>query len=97
MSPQIIPRVRYQGDGWRIVRVQLPEKQREPKQPGEPADDGYRDLIEVVDGYDLMGDLRWTRLDKKAEGVATYDRIIHAMKRELLQLLDQHETEPINA
>ena len=90
-----VPSVRYQTDDWRIVRVQLPEKQREPQQPGEPADEGYRDLIEVADGYDLMGHRRWTRLDKKAEGVGTYDRICHALKRELLQLHEQLETEKV--
>ena len=88
-----LPRIVYQGDGWRIVQTQLPEKQREPKQPGEPADDGIRDLIEVADGVDLMGVQRWTRMDKKAEGVGTYDRILHAMKRELLSIHAQLETE----
>jgi hypothetical protein len=83
------PHVRYQTPDFRIVRVQLTEKQREPKEPGKPEDDGLRDLIEVADSYDLLGTPRWQRLDKKAEGVGTYDRICHAMKRELLQLLDQ--------
>ena len=93
MKANGVPRVRYQGDGWRIVQIQLPEKQREPHAPGEPPDDGLRDLIELADGGDLMGTPRWQRLDKKAEGVGTYDRICHALKRELLQLLDQLRTE----
>lgn len=77
----------FQGDGWRIVRVVIPPVKREPTEPGQPEDDGIRDLIEVTDGLDLLGGQRWTRLEKKAEGVATYDRIVHAMKRELLRLL----------
>lgn len=84
------PRIRYHGDGWRVVQVELPPQQRE-----NADDDGLRDLIEVADGKDLMGEQRWTRLDKKAEGVGTYDRIIHAMKRSLLELIDQLETEKV--
>lgn len=89
------PRIRYQGDDWRIVQVQIPDQQRQPKVPGEPADDGLRDLIEILDGKDLMGQPRWTRLEKKAEGVGTYDRICHALKRSLLELIDQLETEQV--
>ena len=92
-----VPCVRYQASDWRIVRVQIPPQQREPTAPGEPEDDGYRDLIEVLDGKDLMGHPRWTRLDKKAEGVGTYDRICHALKRSLLELVDQLDTEKTHA
>lgn len=81
------PTLLFEGEGWRLVRVQIPAANREPKQPGEPEDNGLRDLIEVTDGSDLLGNQRWTRLEKKAEGVATYDRIVHAMKRELLKFL----------
>ncbi len=83
-----LPRVLYQGEGWRIVQVQLPEKQRE-----DPQDEGLRELIEVSDGADLMGVPRWQRMEKKTEGVGTYDRILHSLKRELLQLHKQLETE----
>lgn len=89
------PRIRYQGSGWRIVQVQIPPQQREPIKPGEPEDDGLRDLIEVEDGKDLLGQQRWTRLERKAEGVGTYDRVCHGLKRALLELIDQLETEKV--
>ena len=78
------PVLMFEGEGWRIIRVVVPPANREP---GNNEDDGVRDLIEVTDGSDLLGNQRWTRLEKKAEGVATYDRIVHAMKRELMKLL----------
>jgi hypothetical protein len=78
------PRVLYKGElereaGWRIVRVILPESRRE-----DPTDDGVRDLIEVTDGADLMGQQRWTQVDGKSAGVSTLVRLVHALKRELL-------------
>lgn len=75
-------------DGWRIVRVQVPEKQREPKEAGKPEDDGVRDVIEVTDGRDDMGVQRWKRLDTKTEGVAQYNRVCHGLKRELLKRME---------
>lgn len=88
------PHVMFEGEGFRIVRTTVHASKREPTQPGQPDDDGIRDLIEVTDGTDLLGQQRWTRLEKKAEGVATYDRIVHALKRELLRLLpDAQEQE----
>jgi hypothetical protein len=96
-----LPRVLYQsedqGGAWRIVQVQIPEKQREPKIAGEAPDDGIREYIELADGYDLMGQRRWQRIEKKTEGVGTYDRLVHALKRELLRLHAQLETETIDA
>lgn len=79
------PHVVLQGDDWRIVRVEIPAKQREPVKPGDPPDDGIRDLIEVTNGKDLLGHVRWHQLDTKSEGVARYHQICHAMKRMLLE------------
>lgn len=74
------PHVVMQGDDWRIVRVELPSNKRE-----SPDDDGIRDLIEVTNGKDLLGTVRWHQLDTKSEGVARYHQICHAMKRMLLE------------
>ena len=74
------PQILLTGDDWRIVRVEIPKQRRE-----SPEDDGVRDLIEVRDGKDLMEQPRWRQLDSKSEGVATFSRICHALKRELLK------------
>jgi hypothetical protein len=74
------PTVLLTGEDWRIVRVELDAKRRE-----SPDDDGIRDLIEVTDGKDLLGNQRWKQLDAKHEGVARYHQICHAMKRMLLE------------
>lgn len=74
------PEVMLAGDDWRIVRVELDPKRRETQD-----DDGIRDLIEVTDGRDLLGQQRWKQLDTKSEGVARYHQICHAMKRMLLE------------
>lgn len=80
------PRILFEGDDWRIVRVELPPPRREG-----PDDKGVRDLIEVRDGKDLMEHPRWKQLDTKVEGVSTYSRICHALKRELLNRIDHAE------
>ncbi len=74
---------------WRIVRVRLPEKQREPHSD----DDGVRELIELADGKDLLGNWRWKQLDTKSEGVASFSRICHALKREFLKRLERNDAE----
>lgn len=74
------PHVLLQDGDWRIVRVEIPSTKREG-----PDDDGIRDLIEVTDGKDLLGQVRWRQLDTKHEGVARYHQICHAMKRLLLE------------
>jgi hypothetical protein len=80
-------------DGWRIVQIQLPEKQREPAAAGSPPDDGLREVIEVTDGRDDLGVQRWKRLDTKSEGVAQYNRVCHGLKRELLMRLENPNAE----
>lgn len=88
------PRLLFEHpEGWRIVRIQLPEKLREPKEAGKPADDGVRDLIEVTDGRDELGVQRWKRLDVKSEGVAQYNRVCHGLKRELISRLETDDAE----
>lgn len=82
------PTLLFQGDGWRIVQVELPPNNREPKKPGEPEDDGVREVIEVSDGKDALGMQRWKHLDTKTEGVAQYNRVCHGLKRELLLRLE---------
>lgn len=82
-------------DGWRIVRLQIPEKQREPKEAGKPEDDGIREVIEVTDGRDDLGVQRWKRLDVKSEGVAQYNRVCHGLKRELLLRLERGNGESV--
>lgn len=74
------PRILLQGEDWRIVRIELPSNKRET-----PEDDGLRELIEVTDGKDLLGNVRWKQLEQKSEGVARYHQICHAMKRMLLE------------
>lgn len=76
MTPVVV----LQGDDWRIVRVELPSNKREGHD-----DDGQRDLIEVTDGKDLLGHVRWKQLEQRSEGVARYHQICHAMKRMLLE------------
>jgi hypothetical protein len=82
-------------DGWRIVQIEIPEKQREPVEAGKPVDDGVREVIEVTDGKDDMGVQRWKRLDTKTEGVAQYNRVCHGLKRELLLRLESTDGESI--
>ena len=82
------PRVVLDGGDWRIVRIELPANKRE-----SPDDDGVRDLIEVTDGTDLLGAVRWKRLEQKSEGVARYHQICHAMKRMLLEYVAAMKTE----
>jgi hypothetical protein len=79
------PRILFEGDltggdGWRIVRVVVPEQARQ-----DPTDDGVRDLIEVSDGVDLMGARRWQKLDGKTGTTSTLVRVCHALKEELLK------------
>jgi len=88
-KPTFTPTLLFEGDGWRIVQIELPEKQREPHEPGKPDDDGIREIIEVTDGRDGLGAVRWKHLDGRNEGVATYNRVCHGLKRELLQRLEQ--------
>jgi hypothetical protein len=80
----VTPRVLHQGDGWRIVRIQVDEKRRESEQ-----DDGIRDWIEFADGFDLMGDVRWRQMDGKSAGVSDLVRVVNALKRELISRLEQ--------
>ena len=81
--PCVLFESREESGFWRIVRVQLPQKQRENLD-----DDGVRDLIELADGKDLLGNWRWKQLDTKSEGVASFSRICHALKRALLKRLE---------
>jgi hypothetical protein len=78
------PVVMLHGNGWRIVRLQIPEKQREG-----PEDTGVRDWIEFADGLDLMGEVRWRQMDGKSAGVSDLVRVVNALKRELISRLEQ--------
>jgi hypothetical protein len=80
MTPALV----FQGQGWRIVRLQLPEKQRE-----SPEDEGIREYIEFADGLDLMGEVRWRQMDGKSAGVSDLVRVVNALKRELISRLEQ--------
>lgn len=85
------PTLLFEGEGWRIVQIELPPNGREPKKPGEPEDDGIRDVIEITDGKDAMGVVRWTRLDVKHGGLGDYNRVCHGLKRELLLRLESED------
>jgi hypothetical protein len=79
MKPQII----FEAAGIRIVRFTLPPEKRGPDPHAE--DNGVREYIEVADGIDLMGQTRWTQLDRKSAGVSDYVRVVNALKAELLK------------
>lgn len=88
------PTLLFESDlGFRIVQVELPPGKREPKAAGEQEDDGVREIIEIADGRDALGMPRWKHLEKSSEGVATYNRICHALKRELLLRLEKANAE----
>lgn len=76
MTPEII----FEAQGIRIVRCVIEAKRRENEE-----DNGVREYIEVADGQDLMGQTRWTQLDRKSAGVSDYVRVVHALKAELLK------------
>lgn len=78
------PSVLFEAEAFRIVRLRLPPKLRDPQ---DATDEGWRNWIEVRDGQDLMGEKRWKRLEQRGEGVSTYARICHALKNELLRQL----------
>ena len=76
MTPTII----FEAPGIRIVRCVIEAKRRESEE-----DNGVREYIELADGQDLMGQTRWTQLDRKAAGVSDYVRVVNALKAEVLK------------
>ena len=88
VTPRVIFESQDESGYYRIVRVQLDPKRRENE-----SDTGIRDLIEIADGKDLLGHWRWKQLDTKAEGVASFSRICHALKRELISRLELQDAE----
>jgi hypothetical protein len=76
----VTPEIIFEAQGIRIVRCVIEAKRRE----GED-DNGVREYIEVADGQDLMGQTRWTQLDRKSAGVSDYVRVVNALKAELLK------------
>jgi hypothetical protein len=77
----VTPEIIFETAHLRIVRFQLPENKREPG--GD--DNGVREWIEVPDGIDLMGEVRWTQLDRKNAGISDYVRVVNALKAEVLK------------